>query len=301
MTSEYVKKRVAELFDSEKFLCAETVVQVVAEAGGRMSDDLIRAATGFCSGMARTCNQCGAVTGAIMGIGLYAGRSRPGEDLDPTYGMVQEFLDRFTKKYRTINCFELIGCDFATPEGQKKYKEEGLREKCYLYAVRAADMALSILREHGYLPDEDAFVRDRLAPCGLVCGNCMAFAGGPIEQLSKGLRDRLGPNFAQYAKRFEFMNPIFRKYPDFGEFLDFLAAGSCTGCREAGCLFKACKVGPCAREHGVDYCFECPEFPCDRHGMQDRLLDIWRRNNERMRECGSVEFYNNIKDKPRYP
>jgi hypothetical protein len=115
------------------------------------------------------------------------------------------------------------------------------------------------------------------------------------------LRDRLGPNFAAYAKRFEAMNPVFAGYPAFAELLDFLAEGTCTGCREQGCLFQACKVPGCARKHGVDYCFECEKFPCDEHGMPDRLSELWRTNNENMRERGVAKWYRELKDKPRYP
>ena len=167
--------------------------------------------------------------------------------------------------------------------------------------VYAAETALSILREHGYLAEEADHVKSRLAPCGLVCGKCAAFAGGPIQRAAKDLRDELGENFGEYAARFESMNPVFAQYPAFAELLSFLAEGSCTGCREQGCLFQTCTIADCVRTHGVDYCFECWEYPRDHHGMPGRLGEIWQRNNDRMRECGAAAWYRNIKDKPRYP
>jgi C_GCAxxG_C_C family probable redox protein len=301
MASEYVNNRIHELFGSGALLCAESVVKVIAEAGGRESDEVVRAATGFCSGASRTCGQCGAVSGAVMGIGLYAGRAEPGEDHESCYAMVQEFLARFSEQYGSINCFELIGCDFTTVEGKERYKANDLKGECCRIAVHAAESALSILREHGYLPEEDAFIRSRLAPCGLMCGKCVAFSGGPVQRLSLDLQRELGPNFSGYAQRFEGMNPVFVKYPAFAELLDFLASGSCAGCREQGCLFQACKVAPCAKEHGVTYCFECEEFPCDQHGMPERLAGIWRGNNEKMQTSGADEWFRKLKDKPRYP
>ncbi|WP_428571604.1 C-GCAxxG-C-C family (seleno)protein [Pseudodesulfovibrio sp.] len=301
MASEFVRDRVLALFGDNKFLCAETVVRVVAEAGGRECADVVRAATGFCSGVSRTRGQCGVVTGAIMGIGLYAGRAEEGEDHEVPYAMVQEFLDRFYDRYGAINCYDLIECDFTVPEDKARYREENLRLECYRMAVFAAETALSILREHGYLAEEADHVKSRLAPCGLVCGKCAAFADGPIRRAAETLRRELGENFAEYAARFEPMNPVFAHYPAFAELLGFLAQGSCTGCREQGCLFQACTIADCARSHGADYCFECLEYPCAAHGLPGPLAEIWRRNNDRMRECGAAAWYRKVKDKPRYP
>lgn len=298
---DYTKDIAAELFESGALYCAEITLKLIAEAGGRDPASLIPMATGFCSGMARTCGQCGAVSGAVMGIGLYAGRPGPGGDYDPAYALVGEFLERFIGKTGSANCFDLVGCDFSTDQGRERFKAEGLRTKCTGFVVQAVDIALDLLREHGYLPERDAFVASRLAPCGLSCGTCLAFDSGPVQQASRALRAALGDNFSSYAKRFEAMNPVFANYPAFSEMLDFLASGSCTGCRDAGCLFKACAVPGCAREHGVDYCFQCSEFPCQRHGMPAPLAERWRINNETMRDTGPNAYFFTAQVKPRYP
>ena len=46
--------------------CAESVVLSIARSQGIESDLLPKLATGFCSGMARTCGTCGALSGAIL-------------------------------------------------------------------------------------------------------------------------------------------------------------------------------------------------------------------------------------------
>lgn len=140
-----------------------------------------------------------------------------------------------------------------------------------------------------------------MAPCGLHCGKCMAFAGGHIQREASILRQHLGPHFDQYAERFATMNPVFKDYPAFKRVLDFFAEGSCQGCRKSGCLFKECKLAACVKEHGVDYCFQCKEFPCDRHGLPSGLAAVWRRNNQLMKEHGVEDFYEETKNKPRYP
>ncbi len=299
--SDYVKNRIVELFGAGQLYCAESVLKVIAESGDKESDDFIRMATGFCSGASRTCGQCGAVSGAIMGIGLYAGRAKPGEDYDPAYALVQEFLERFEEKCGSINCYGLIECDFATKEGQTRFKKKRLLRKCVQFAIFAVETALELLRENGYLPSHEEFIKSRLAPCGLSCGKCLAYAGGPIQKLSQQLGDELGENFSAYAERFEAMDSIFKDYAQFKRFLDFLATGLCEGCREKGCLFKDCQVTVCVREKGVDYCYQCDEFPCDRHGMPDGLAQRWLSNNKKMQKIGSEAWFCGCKDTPRYP
>ncbi len=142
---------------------------------------------------------------------------------------------------------------------------------------------------------------DMVAPCGLNCGKCVAYEGSKIRDCSKTLEEQLGPNFTSYAERFKHMEGAFKHYSKFKELLAFLAKGECKGCRHGGCLFKECRVPHCGKRHGVDFCYECAEFPCDRHGFSPRLENLWRRNNELLREMGLEAYYEMIKDKPRYP
>lgn len=300
MLDEYVK-RVDALFGEGSLFCAETVLKLVAEAGGKDASDLIRLATGFCSGASRTCGQCGAVSGAIMGIGLFAGRPEPGGEYEPAYELVQEFITRFKDQYGSINCYELVECDFATPEGQKKFKQLGLKSKCVEFSARAVMLAVELLGDAGYVPSEEELCASQLGPCGLSCGQCLAFNGGPIQELSVGLAEKLGDNFEAYARRFENGEPVFANYPQFRQVLDYLADGACKGCRQGGCLFKACDVPECVAAHNVEYCFQCDEFPCEKHGMPQGLAERWKANNEKMSEVGVHEWLCGCRQRPRYP
>src|SRR5512137_1149466 len=100
--SEQAPQRSLELFRSG-FYCAESVLQAVAESQGIRSELIPRIATGFCSGISRTGGMCGAVSGAIMGINLAAGRNSPGESIETSYALTRELVRRFEKQFGSVN------------------------------------------------------------------------------------------------------------------------------------------------------------------------------------------------------
>ena len=145
-SAESVRQAAEDAFSSGLY-CAESVVHALAEAQGIESDVLPGMATGFCSGMARTCGPCGALTGAIMGVGLSLGRKSSGDTVQATYAVTQELVQKFESEFGARNCDDLLGCNLATPEGQAKFKEEKLHERCRLYTSRAAEMAARLICE----------------------------------------------------------------------------------------------------------------------------------------------------------
>jgi C_GCAxxG_C_C family probable redox protein len=144
--SEQASQRSLELFKSGYF-CAESVLLAIAESQGIQSDLIPKIASGFCSGIARTGGMCGAVSGAIMGINLMAGRSSPSESLEFSYGLTQKIIGLFEKQYGSVNCRQLIGCDLATEAGQRTFLENNLMERCHQYAAEATRTALSLMAE----------------------------------------------------------------------------------------------------------------------------------------------------------
>ncbi len=144
--NDQAPRRSREFFGSG-YYCAESVLLAMAESLGIHSDLIPRLATGFCSGMARTGGQCGAVSGAMMGIGLVAGRRSPAETVDSSYVLVQELFKRFEDEFGSTNCRALLGCDLATPEGQQTFRANRLLEHCFDYAEGATRIALSLLKE----------------------------------------------------------------------------------------------------------------------------------------------------------
>ena len=127
--------------------CAESVVAALAKAQGIESDLVTRAATAFCSGMARTCGPCGALTGAVMGISVALGRSKSGEPVEAAYTVTQRLVGEFERQFGARNCDALLGCDLGTPEGQAKFKQDQLHQRCKQYTGRAAEIAARLICE----------------------------------------------------------------------------------------------------------------------------------------------------------
>ncbi|MBN1575631.1 MAG: C_GCAxxG_C_C family protein [Chitinispirillaceae bacterium] len=87
-------------------------------------DTALKIAAGFGGGMGRKQEVCGAVTGAIMVIGLLYGRGNNDSQTknETSYLKVRQFIDSFKKEYGTIVCKNLLnGCCLLTEAGQKEF------------------------------------------------------------------------------------------------------------------------------------------------------------------------------------
>ncbi|MGO4872180.1 MAG: C-GCAxxG-C-C family protein [Roseiarcus sp.] len=142
-----VRKRAEDSFASGLF-CAESVVMAIAGAEGVESELLPRAATAFCSGMARSGGACGALSGAIMGVGLALGRSSAKESVEPAYVATRRVIEDFEHEFGARDCRALLGgCDLNTPEGQALFKDQNLGRRCLQFTSRAAEIAARVIVE----------------------------------------------------------------------------------------------------------------------------------------------------------
>ena len=123
-------------------------MQAVAESRGIQSELIPRIATGLCGGIGATGSLCGAVTGGVLAINVVTGRSSPGQSMETNFRLVRAFLGDFEKRFGTTACEQLIGCRLGTPEGQRFFKENKLREtRCLVLAREAAGMVGGILEK----------------------------------------------------------------------------------------------------------------------------------------------------------
>ena len=119
----------------------------MAEGKSIQSELIPKIASGFCGGIARTSGICGAVSGAVMAISIYYGRSLPDEPIDRSYIPVQKIIEVFEYKFGSTNCRQLTGCDLGTEEGRKRFSAMNMLERCRGYTEEATRMAMSIIEE----------------------------------------------------------------------------------------------------------------------------------------------------------
>jgi C_GCAxxG_C_C family probable redox protein len=141
-----IRKSAEESFTSGLY-CAESVVLALAHALGIESALLPKIATGFCGGYAHTSGTCGALTGAIMGVGLALGRSTPAESVQPAFSATQQLIREFECEFGARDCSILLGCDLSTPQGHACYQQNNLHERCTCFTGRAAEIAARIIAE----------------------------------------------------------------------------------------------------------------------------------------------------------
>ncbi len=120
--------------------CAQAVLGVFCRELGLEKGSALRISSGFGAGMGRRQEVCGAVTGAVMAIGLKYGSADPGdrEAKETVYRLTRELMSRFQAEFGSCLCRELLGCDLQTDEGRKQYEEKGLGTEVCRPCVRGA-------------------------------------------------------------------------------------------------------------------------------------------------------------------
>ena len=108
---------------SQSFNCSQAVFTAFAPQLGLDKDTALKLASPFGGGVARRGEVCGAVTGALMALGLARGADKPAGK-EEIYRLSQEFMRRFEEKHHTIKCRELIDCDLSTPAGYQAATEK---------------------------------------------------------------------------------------------------------------------------------------------------------------------------------
>ena len=105
--------------------------------------------------MARKQEVCGAVTGAIMAIGLKHGQAREDDKAakETTYRLSRELMERFQAEFGSCLCRELLpGIDLTSEAGHQRYKAEGWSEKICRPCVRSPCASWRIVSESAARP-----------------------------------------------------------------------------------------------------------------------------------------------------
>jgi C_GCAxxG_C_C family probable redox protein len=137
----------AAAFFEEGFSCSQSVLGAASERHGLPRATALRLADAFGGGMGALGRTCGAVTGALMVLGLARGRTRA-DDLDAkraTHEAVQRFVAEFERRHGSTECKVLLGCDIHTPELARAAREAGRFTVCAGLVRSAAELLEEIL------------------------------------------------------------------------------------------------------------------------------------------------------------
>jgi C_GCAxxG_C_C family probable redox protein len=132
---------------SEGFSCSQSVLAAFAPELGLDADAALRVSAAFGGGMGRTGGTCGAVTGALMVLGLRYGPTvadKVAKEL--TYAQARDFMVRFEASHGATTCADLLGVNISTPEGQNAARDAKLFKTICPAMVASA---VAILQEMG--------------------------------------------------------------------------------------------------------------------------------------------------------
>ena len=129
----------AEIFN-KGFNCSQSVFSVFSDDFGIARNDAAKIARGFGGGIARLGEVCGAVSGAVMVLGLKqeSGNLKEEEKKEDVYDKVNEFVKKFKEKNSSILCKDLLGEDLLTENGRHNAKEKNLHETVCTKLVKDA-------------------------------------------------------------------------------------------------------------------------------------------------------------------
>lgn len=132
------------------FNCAQAVLVPFAGDHGIDENHCLRAACAFGGGMARQQMTCGAVTGALMALGLHFGMGKgdPSEKKLLTYDKTREFFRIFRERHGSTDCLTLLdGLRMDDPADQKRIEERDLhRVTCDKLVADAVQIAESLMK-----------------------------------------------------------------------------------------------------------------------------------------------------------
>ncbi len=143
------RSETAQQYFKSGFNCSQSVLGVFAHDLGISKDSCLKIACGFGGGIARQQHICGAVTGAVMALGLKFGKGSNDDDAKKlfTYEKTQVLLEEFRQKHKSVNCRELLqGLDMI--KDSEKIKELGLFQSlCPGYVKDAVEITEKLLKD----------------------------------------------------------------------------------------------------------------------------------------------------------
>jgi C_GCAxxG_C_C family probable redox protein len=134
---------------ANSYNCSQSVFSVFASDFGISRDLSLRLAGPMGAGIARRQETCGAVTGALLALGLKYGKGENGTDEDKkrAFAVSQDFIKDFEAEFGSIVCLHLLDNNrMDTEEGAAAIeKEDMFRTRCANYVKYAVEKTEELL------------------------------------------------------------------------------------------------------------------------------------------------------------
>jgi C_GCAxxG_C_C family probable redox protein len=146
---DFNEKQASEYF-AEGFNCAQSVLVSHAGQFDLEPETALKMSAAFGAGMGRQGEVCGAVTGALMALGLKFGAvsADDKESKELTHSLAHKFIDDFAQKNGTVLCRELLGYQIDNPEEREKASQAGVFSTiCPRLVKEASEMLDQMLKE----------------------------------------------------------------------------------------------------------------------------------------------------------
>ncbi len=133
-------------FDSE-YNCVQSVLKSVLEHKGLYFGNATDLAAGFGGGIAFSGQQCGAISGAMMVIGLMVGQTTTDvkEQRSITHRLSSEFMNTFKAEFGSIRCDDLTGVNMSDSRAFEQAYEAGVfRKTCPKFVEKAVRIVMEM-------------------------------------------------------------------------------------------------------------------------------------------------------------
>ena len=137
----------ADIF-KKGFNCAQAVLSSHSAEYGLDTAFAKKIGGAFGGGIANNGEVCGAVTGALMLIGLKYGQHTEGDNdsKQKTIKITNEYIQKFKKEYGSIICRDLLKYDLSNETEAQKARESGVfKTLCPAFVKRSVELAEEIL------------------------------------------------------------------------------------------------------------------------------------------------------------
>lgn len=136
---------------NEGFNCSQAVLAAFCESLGLDRQTALRLGAGFGGGIGGGGDVCGALSGAVMVLGLRYGSADAADKTakNETYRKTRILVEEFKLRTGSLYCRELLGFDMSTEQGRLAAKRPGAFDDCSQFVRVAAEILEEMIENAG--------------------------------------------------------------------------------------------------------------------------------------------------------